>query len=297
MDSVAAFVQQRAMRRIAFVLLSAFAVLLLFGLAGAVRDPEVARYTVPIIGLKAPLRIVQLSDSHANYFNMPPARVRRVVQQINALHPDLVVLTGDFAGSLLVEWPAMRLERALDPLGAIRAPLGVYAVLGNHDIPFWTQRVLARTPVKLLVSDWADAGPIILAGAESMAIAPDATGKLRRATERAPTGKPLIAISHEPDFFQSLPARAQLLIAGHTHGGQIILPFFGTRSISPFIDRHLRGLYREHGQTLVVSSGLGTSVIPIRIGVPPEIVEINLIPAATTLSASYSAGRKSGTER
>lgn len=284
------------MRRIVLYLFSALVALGLFGLAGAVRDPRVVRYTVPIVGLKAPLRIVQLSDSHANWFNMPPMRLNRVVRQINALHPDLVVLTGDFSGSHLVEWPRMRLERALYPLAAIRAPLGVFAVLGNHDNPYWTRRVLARTPIRLLVAAAADVGPIILVGAESTSIPPDSFGNLRRAIAGAPLGKPVIAVSHEPDFFPSLPRRAQLLIAGHTHGGQIMLPIIGTRSYKPFIDAHLRGVFREHGQTLVVSSGLGTSVIPIRIGVPPEIAEITLIPAAP-LNMDYSAGRKSGTDK
>ncbi len=284
-------------RRVLLVLIIAVVVLVMFGMAAAVQDPRVVRYTVPIIGLKAPLRIVQLSDSHANWFNMPPMRLERVARQINALHPDLVVLTGDFAGSHLVEWPEMRLERALYPLATIRAPLGVHAVLGNHDNRYWTRRVLARTPVKLLEAAFADVGPIILVGAESVSRLPDPYGNLRRAIERAPPGKPLIAVSHEPNFFPSLPRRAQLLIAGHTHGGQIMLPIIGTRSINPFIDRHLRGVFREHGQTLVVSSGLGTSVIPIRIGVPPEIAEITLVPATEAPTADYSAGRKSGTDK
>lgn len=279
------------MRRIALYLFAALAVLLVFGLGSAVQDARVVRYTVAIDGLKAPVRIVQLSDSHANWFNMPPMRLRRVARQIEAQQPDLVVLSGDFSGSHLVEWPEMRLEKALYPLAEIRAPLGVYAVLGNHDNPYWTKRVFARTPVRLLVADWADVGPFVLVGAESLSIPPDAFGNLRRAIERAPAGKPVIALSHEPEFFQHLPRRAQLLIAGHTHGGQIVLPLFGTRSISPFIDSHLRGMFREHGQTLLVSSGLGTSVIPIRIGMRPEIVVITLVPKA------YSAGRKSGTDR
>jgi predicted MPP superfamily phosphohydrolase len=83
------------------------------------------------------------------------------------------------------------------------------------------------------------------------------------------------------------------VLAGHSHGGQIRLPLVGSRSTgSDYIDRHLRGRFVEHGQTLIVSSGIGTSILPLRIGVPPEIVEVTLGPAR-----GYSVGRKSGTDR
>ena len=112
---------------------------------------------------------------------------------------------------------------------------------------------------------------------------------LHRAAARANPAKPLIAIAHEPDFFRDLPAGVSLLLAGHTHGGQIVLPVLGTLPHNDFIDAHLRGLYSEHGQTLIVSSGLGTSVLPFRVGVTPEMAEIALQPA-------HSVGRNSGTD-
>jgi predicted MPP superfamily phosphohydrolase len=289
MDLADAFVQQRAMHRIALYLISALVLLGIFGLGSAVQDARVVRYTVPVAGLKAPLRIVQLSDSHANWLNMPPVRLERVARLIEAQRPDLVVLSGDYSGSHIVEWPKMRLEKALAPLAAIKAPRGFFAVLGNHDSPYWTKWVFARTPVRLLVADWVDIGPIVLVGTESLAIPPDPYGNFRRAVQRAPTDKPLVALSHEPDFFQHMPTRVQVLIAGHTHGGQIILPFIKRQSTNPFVARHLRGVFHEHGQTLVVSSGLGTSIIPFRIGVPPEIAVITLVPAALPQSPAAAA--------
>lgn len=252
--------------------------LALFGLWGAWQTPQVVRYTVPIIGLAAPLKIVQLSDTHTNYYSMPPSRLRAIVAQANALKPDMIVLSGDYSDGHLLTWPAPTLEQALAPFAALRAPLGVFAVLGNHDQPFWTKRVLARDSVQLLVGASVDIGPIVLVGGESLSMPPDAAASLRRAVNRAAPDKPVIVLVHEPDFFQSLPQRAQLMIAGHTHGGQIKLPFFGTIVSDSFGASHLRGLFREHGQALVVSSGLSTSVVPMRIGVRPEIAEIMLIP-------------------
>jgi uncharacterized protein len=101
---------------------------------------------------------------------------------------------------------------------------------------------------------------------------------MRDAVRGAVAGRPVVVLSHEPDFFQYLPPRAALLIAGHTHGGQIMLPVVGTLSFGAFIDAHRRGLFFEHGQALLVSSGLGTSLVPMRIGVPPEIVVLELVP-------------------
>jgi predicted MPP superfamily phosphohydrolase len=268
------------MRRLLFVSLISFAFLGLYGLAEAVQDVRVVRYRVAIPGLVAPLRLVQLSDSHANWINMPPVRLRRIVAAINARHPDLVVLTGDYTSGFIFTVPHMRLSAALAPFSLIRAPLGVVAVPGNHDEPRWTRIYMALGPVKLLAGTTVDVGPLVLAGAESMATPPDPLGNLARAIARVPPGKPVIALAHEPYAFATLPARAALLIAGHTHGGQIRLPLLGTRRTDAFFDSHLRGVYREHGQVMIVSSGAGTSILPLRIGVPPEIVEIELVPVS-----------------
>ncbi len=277
------------MRRLFFVSLVSLAFLGLYGLAEAVQDVRLVRYRVAIPGLVAPLRLVQLSDSHANWINMPPVRLRRIVAAINARHPDLVVLTGDYSSGLIFTGPRMWLSAALAPFSRIRAPLGVVAVPGNHDQPRWTQIMMALGPVKLLAGTTVDVGPLVLAGAESMATPPDPLGNLARAIARVPPGKPVVALAHEPYAFATLPARAVLLIAGHTHGGQIRLPLLGTRRTDAYFDSHLRGVYREHGQVMIVSSGVGTSILPLRIGVPPEIVEIELVPVsrrAAPLSAA-----------
>ncbi len=250
----------------------------LYLVAGAIVDPRLVRYTVPIAGLERPLRIVQLSDSHGSPVDMPPARLARVVAAMNALRPDLVVLTGDYISGYPPDWTGAGTARVLRPFAALRAPLGVFAVLGNHDSALVTRRGLAGTGVALLQSQRVDLGPFQLVGADDMLGAGQPVEAMRHLVRSAPPGKPVIVIAHEPDFFTWLPPRAALMIAGHSHGGQIILPGFGPPSISPFVDRHLRGQFVENGQTLIVSSGVGTSLLPMRLGVPPEIVAIDLVP-------------------
>jgi predicted MPP superfamily phosphohydrolase len=278
-------------RRVFLALVTLAIAVVLFGIGYAVQDPIVARYTVAVPGLKQRVHIVQVSDVHASAFDMPVGRLRRIVGMVNALQPDLIVLTGDYISGYPSSWTTARMTAALAPLGELAAPLGVLAVLGNHDSGPMTRKAVAGTQIRLLVGERYDAGPLSIVGADDILAGSPAVEKWRRAIASAPADKPVISIVHEPDFMHWLPKRVPLLIAGHTHGGQIVLPFLGTLPRSPFLDAHLRGTYVKNGQTLLVSSGLGTSVLPMRIGVPPEIVEITLVPA------DHSVGRKSGTDR
>ena len=257
------------------------------GYLGAIQDPIVAHYRVALPGLVRPLRIIHLSDIHGSAWDMPEVRIARIVAQVNALHGDAVVITGDFHASKL--WnPPMRLEAALRPLQALRAPLGVWNVPGNHDDPYWTRWAMRRLGLNLLASASVDLGPVQLAGADDMILGRNPVAGLHRAAARADPAKPLIAIAHEPDFFRTLPANVSLLLAGHTHGGQISL--FGLPRLRPHFEAHRRGWFgNARGQQMIVSAGLGTTFVPLRIGVPPEIVVVELVP--------QPPGRNSGTER
>jgi predicted MPP superfamily phosphohydrolase len=256
--------------------------LLLYGYAAAAQDPRVVRYTVRLPGLEAgrTLRIVQLSDSHGSLIDMPPTRLERVVAAMNALKPDMVVLTGDYIGGKLIDWPGVRLERVTDPFAALRAPLGVYAVAGNHDTVLWTRWAFARArTVKFLSDSWADAGPVIVAGLDDYTNGVQPGPRATKVLAAIPPSKPVIALGHEPDYFPWVPKRVGLFIAGHTHGGQIILPGGHALYLSDYLQAHRRGVFTEQGHTMVVSSGLGTSIVPLRMGVPPEIVEITVVGA------------------
>lgn len=262
-------------------------VLIVAGIAvyTTLRSPVVAQYRIAIADWPAgapPLRIVQLSDIHAAGPDMPPSRIARIVKQVNALRPDLVVITGDFVSDRRLSTRHYSSAQSVAPLGALRAPLGIYAVLGNHD--HWREEdpivpALQKARITLLFNRVADAGPILIAGLDdSWAGTPDLQG-VDAQRRRAPR-RPAILITHNPDVFPMLPADFALVLAGHTHGGQIRLPLIGPLSTaSAYGTRFVHGLIEEQGRLMIVSAGLGTSILPFRLGVPPEIVVVTLVPA------------------
>lgn len=276
-------------RRIIFALFAAGIALAAFAVWGALQDPVVVRYRLAMPGLRAPLRIVQLSDSHASAVDMPAQRLARVVAQINALQPDMILLTGDYLSGDPAAWSRAETRAALAPFAALQAPLGVFAVPGNHDDPRKTRAGLAGGPVRLLVGERVDVGPLQLVGADDIARGSPAVEAMRRAIRTAPPGKALLVVVHSPIMVTWLNPRPVLMIAGHTHGGQIKLPIVGAFRLDPFAGAHQRGVFLEGPHRLLVSSGLGTTGLPIRIGVPPEIVELTLVPD--------QVGRNSGTDR
>lgn len=254
----------------------------LYGWSEAQRDPVVVRYTVGLPNWPAgqpSLKVVQISDLHTGMIDMPPARVRRIVRQVNALDPDLIVLTGDYDGGKLWE-PRMKLSQRIGPLGELRARYGVFAVLGNHDTKYFSAWAFGRAGVPLLRNQWVEAGPVVVAGVVDLVGVADPHAAVAQAVRGAPDGKPMLMLVHEPDTFTFMPPRVDLMFSGHTHGGQIMLPLFGTVDLGPFMNAHLRGHFTERGKQLIVSSGVGTTGVPLRIGVPPEIVLATIGPAA-----------------
>lgn len=287
------------MRRVLKWLLGGFALLLLAGVIllaigyrNARADPVVVDQRIELAGLERPVRVVLLSDTHYGWPDMRTGRLNRIVTQINAQRPDLILLAGDYMGGKWLDWPKSWLEEALPPLAALRAPLGVYAVLGNHDQPHWTNRVMARQVApKLLVRSGAQAGPLWVQGFASSAHASDPGAMIRA----LPPGRPALLLMHEPEqllWTVEKPRPGVVALAGHTHGGQVVIPGVGPAS-NLFGDDMLcpRGLCTINGWPVFVTSGIGTSTLPIRFGVPPEIVVLTLVPP------DYSVGRKSGTER
>lgn len=266
--------------------------LVAWGYAEATREPVVVRHRFTVADWPSgtpPMRIVQLSDIHYGWPDMPASRIARIVDQVYALKPDLILLSGDYMGGKVWDRDVGNMDDAIRPLRRLQARYGVIAVRGNHDGPYWTPIVFARTHIRLLQGRWERVGPIVVAGLDDLMTAVDPAHAAELAIKGAPAGVPLIVVAHEPDFFQWMPKRVALFVAGHTHGGQIVLPLLGHRAISPYLDAHRRGVFNERGHAMLVSSGLGTSIVPLRIGVPPEIVEFTL--------GGYSVGRKSGTDR
>lgn len=239
----------------------------------ATARPIVAAYDVAVAGWRGPpLRVVQLSDTHMGPPDMPVARLAAIVAQANALHPDLVVLTGDYHGGKFIDGDSGNLDDAVRPLKALRSRFGTFAVRGNHDDPFWTPRVLPRYRMTYLQNSHADAGPVTIAGIDD---AETGTPDIAAALRGIPPEKPIVMLMHEPDSWPQVPASVALTLAGHTHGGQVRLPLIGTPMTHSDFGL-VRGLFSDGGRRLIVSSGLGTSGLPIRHGVPPEIVVVTL---------------------
>jgi hypothetical protein len=274
------------LKRFAFLVAGLVLALGWAGWLGAIRDPAVVRYRVELAGLQRPLRMVHLSDLHGSNWDMPQVRLNRIMDQVNALHPDLVVVTGDFHASKIWD-PPMRMDDAVQPLTRLKAPLGVWSVPGNHDDPYWIRWVMRRFGLKLLAGDLVDLGPIQIVGSDDLIMGQRPVQGLRAAAARAQPGKPLVALVHEPRLWTMLPANVDLVLAGHTHGGQIQI--FGWPQFKKLDSQYLRGRFRNPGgQQMLVSAGIGTSIVPVRLGTQGEIVVVELVP--------QSPGRNSGTD-
>lgn len=253
-----------------------------WGYAEATRPPIARHGAIALAGWPAgvpPLRVALLSDIHVAAPDMPPARLARIVAQVNGERPDLVLIAGDLVSDRRMATRRYDAADAVAPLAGLRARLGVVAVLGNHD--HWRdadafRRALSRAGVTVLQNDAVRRGPIVIAGIDDdYSRHADVAAAIRAAMRR---GGPLVALSHSPDVAPALPP-AVPLFAGHTHCGQIALPLIGRiATMSRYGDRYACGLIRDGTRTVVVGAGLGTSLVPLRIGVPPDFWMVRLGP-------------------
>lgn len=236
------------------------------------------------------LTITVIADLHAGGPNMGRERVRQVVDTANELGSDLTVVLGDFFAT-----HRFITERVPHPvwaaeLSGLHAPLGVFSILGNHD--WWNditavRHALDQVRLPVMQNDavhlgapgqrfWlAGLGDQIAhrLGRNNFKGVDDLPGTLSRIR----TDEPVILLAHEPDIFTEVPARVALTIAGHTHGGQICLPYAPPFWVpSAYGSRFAYGHIVESDRHLIVSGGLGCSGVPLRLGVPPEIVRITL---------------------
>lgn len=236
------------------------------------------------------LSIAVVADLHAAGPNMGVARVREVVDATNAQGCDLIVLLGDFFATHrfvteVVEPPVWAAE-----LARLRAPLGVHAIYGNHD--WWhdiegVRQALRKVGIPAMENDAVRLGSqgsrFWLAGlGDQIAywLGPSrfrGVDDLPGTLKQVDTDDPVVLLVHEPDIFTEVPDRVSLTLAGHTHGGQIRLPFVEPFwAPSQYGARFAYGHIVETGRHMVVSGGLGCSKVPMRLGVPPEIVRIDL---------------------
>jgi predicted MPP superfamily phosphohydrolase len=268
---------------------------------------EVTRYRVspPSWPRDLKLSIGVIADVHAGGPAMPIDRICSVVEETNALKPDVIVLLGDFAASHKFKMRSVAPEEWSAALGQLKAPLGVHAILGNHDWwddlaaqrsgqgPVIGRRMLERVGIPVYENDATrlvkDGRRFWLAGlGDQLAFikgrrkrawrkfegVDDLDGTLAKVADEAP----VVLLAHEPDIFPRVPSRVALTLSGHTHGGQVRCFGFSPMVPSRFGNRYAYGHVVEDGRHLIVSGGLGCSILPVRIGVPPEIVMVDVAP-------------------
>ncbi len=263
-----------------------------YALLGEPRRPEVTHRTIRLKGLHpnlAGLRLVQLTDiHHGPWLSLP--YVQEVVRLTNALSPDVVLLTGDY-----VHQSMAYVQPVVQELARLRPGIATLAVLGNHD--WWenvalTRREFAEARIPLLDNSRRVLRPdrrLVAEGKEGLAVC--GIGDLwtdhqdyDRALGSLPESMPRILMSHNPDVaeeprFIHSGLRVDLMLSGHTHGGQIRLPFLGTPGIpSRYGQKYAQGLVQGPVCPVFVSRGIGVSMLPLRIGVAPEIAILEIQP-------------------
>lgn len=268
-------------RQVIAGLLATAACLLLWALVIEPARLVQPRVAIRVEGLPS-FSVALLSDIHAGCNFVDEDRLRRVVSIINGWQPDLVALLGDYVTENRWATPIPP-EKTAQALGALKARAGVFAVLGNHD--WWHDGERARAAfqasgIQVLEGESA----LLNLGGKQVRVlgVPDATTRgrfVQEAYEKTPADAPVLALSHSPDVFPLAPSRVRLLLAGHTHGGQVRLPILGALVVpSRYKQRYVHGHVEEKGKHLYVTSGLGMSIFPVRFGVPPEVVllQVNL---------------------
>ncbi len=226
------------------------------------------------------LKIAVISDLHGGAPFIDDAKIAQVVALTNAAKPDLILLTGDLNGHLFFN-PVRPIGEVIERLKPLSAPLGVHAVIGNHDRWEGAGRVTAlleraRIPVlenagTLLRTAHRGFYLVGIGDAEKEADDPEL------ALWDVPRGADALCFTHSPDSFPKLPRTCALTIAGHTHGGQVKLPLLGRLVVpSHYRQRYAAGLVRENGKALFVATGIGTSILAVRLGVPPEIAVLTI---------------------
>ena len=265
---------------------------------------RVARYRValPRWPAHSPLKVAMLADLHAGEPQMPVSRIAEIVDTTNALDADLIVLLGDYTASH--RWQTRRVAPGewAGELARLKARLGVHAVLGNHDWwedaaaqraqrgPTLARRALEHVGIPVHENDAVrlEAGSgtgFWLAGlGDQLAIvnrmrqgAPfRGVDNLPAVLAKVSDDAPVILLAHEPDIFPQVPQRVALTLSGHTHGGQVRLVGWSPYVPSRYGNRYAYGHVVEANRHLIVSGGLGCSLIPVRFGMPPEIVLVEV---------------------
>ncbi len=258
--------------------------LLAKGYWNATRDPVVRTAGVAVAGWPAgqpPLKILLISDVHVSTPDMSPARLTRLVGQLNTLKPDLVVIAGDLISGKRFATRHHTPDEIAAPLAGFKAPLGTVAVLGNHD--FWHNApaqatALRKRGITVLANSAVRRGPLIVGGIADEVTGHDDVPATYAAMDALGAG-PRVLLTHSPDVVPKLPKPVAAVLTGHTHCGQLVFPMIGALTYSSkYGDRFACGRIDAGGQAVFVGAGLGTSILPLRYGAPPDVWLVTLGP-------------------
>lgn len=269
-----------------FLLVLAALLILLIGWCywSAIADPTFRETRVGLPGYpagQAPVKVALLSDIHVQGPDMPPERLARIVEQINAQQPDLVLIAGDFIGTRSLSTRHYSPAEIAAPLRGLRARLGVIAVLGNHEHMHGDARAmraaLEAVRVRVLANQAVQAGPLSVGGLDDQVSGHNRDNQTYAAMRAVPGAR--VLLSHSPDPFATLPPDIGLMLAGHTHCGQIRLPLYGAWSTgSEYGDRYACGFIEQNGRKLITTAGLGASILPFRLMAPPDVWIVTIGP-------------------
>jgi uncharacterized protein len=223
------------------------------------------------------LRIAMIGDVHTDTRYINEAKLQRIVELTNAQHPDVIVLLGDYNTGGRGNPHHVEPDVTARYLKNLTAPLGVYGVLGNHDWWYDGEKIrhaFESEGVPILDDEVKELNfhgkSFWLAGLADLWTRPQ---HIETTLAKAPAGSTVIALTHNPDIFPNLPQSVPLLLAGHTHGGQVYIPLVGTPVVpSRFGSKYTAGDVFENGHHLFVTTGIGTSIMRVRFLVPPEIM-------------------------
>jgi predicted MPP superfamily phosphohydrolase len=250
---------------------------------------DVTRLTLPLADLDPAfdgLTLAQVSDFHLGEWMTLP-RMVDIADQVNALNPDVIAFTGDFASALWEDTP----NEITQTLRAFRAKEAIMGVLGNHD--HWTNADIIRQAiadagnVRLLTNAHVvvqrGSAALYLAGVDDIW---EQKHDLNAALAGIPTNAPTILLAHEPDYADTvaLTGRIGLQLSGHSHGGQVRLPFKGALQLPYLGEKYDMGLYDIDGMKLYVNRGVGMVAPHVRFNCRPEITQFTLTSAGLTLS-------------
>ena len=229
------------------------------------------------------MRVVQLSDIHLDEYT-EPYFLRQVIDRVNQLHPDMVLLTGDYISDILGnrKYATGAAWQCAEILHEIQCKM-TYAILGNHDVAVDAGEVttaLNANGIIVLRNEYLpvdfNGGRIWLAGLDDVVEGRPNLDRAIPASIRNRPNEPVVLLSHAPDYADVVLAHpaaksVSVVLSGHTHGGQVRLPFVGAVDLPVWGRKYVEGAYQVGSMQLYVNRGIGTIGVPFRFNCPPEI--------------------------